>query len=81
MNLHVARVTDDVIRAALQSSMIDFEDAVTSEAAKVAGAEIIVTRNTSDYKTSSIPAILPEEFFGDNIRVIVVSNAGKISAL
>ena len=61
-NLHVARVTDDVIRAALQSFMIDFEDAVTSEAAKVAGAEIIVTRNTSDFTTSSIPAILPEEF-------------------
>ena len=61
-HLQVAKVTDDVIRAALQSSMTDFEDAVTSEAAKVAGVEIIVTRNTSDFTTSSIPAILPEEF-------------------
>ena len=61
-NLHVASVTDEVIRAALQSSMTDFEDAVTSEAANAAGVEVIVTRNTSDFATSSIPAVLPEEF-------------------
>ena len=59
----VASVTDEVIRQALQSSMTDFEDAVTSAAANVAGLEMIVTRNTSDFVTSSVPAIMPEEFF------------------
>jgi predicted nucleic-acid-binding protein len=61
-HLHVASVTDEVIRAALQSSMVDFEDAVTSEAASAAGVEIIVTRNIPDFVASSIPAVLPEQF-------------------
>ena len=60
--LQVASVTDEVIRQALQSSIVDFEDAVTSAAANIAGLEIIVTRNTSDFVTSSVPAIMPEEF-------------------
>jgi predicted nucleic acid-binding protein len=61
-HLQVASVTDEVIRAALQSSMKDFEDAVTSEVASVARVEVIVTRNISDFVASSIPAVLPEEF-------------------
>ena len=61
-HLQVANVTDEVIRAALQSSMTDFEDAVTSEAANAAGVEVIVTRNTLDFVASVIPAVLPEEF-------------------
>ncbi len=42
--------------------MTDFEDAVTSEAASIAGIEIIVTRNTPDFTASVVPAMLPEEF-------------------
>lgn len=61
-HLQVASVTDEVIRAALQSSITDFEDAVTSEVANAIGVEVIVTRNTSDFASSSIPAVLPEEF-------------------
>lgn len=61
-HLCIASVTDEVIRAALQSSMTDFEDAVTSEAANAVGVQVIVTRNTSDFDASSIPAVLPEEF-------------------
>lgn len=61
-HLQIASVTDEVIRAALQSSMADFEDAVTSEAANAAGLEVIVTRNTPDFVGSIIPAVLPEEF-------------------
>lgn len=60
--LQVASITDAVIRAALQSSIKDFEDAVTSQAANAVGVEVIVTRNTSDFVSSSIPAALPEEF-------------------
>lgn len=60
--LQVASVTDEVIRAALQSSITDFEDAVTSEAANAVGVEVIVTRNTPDFATSAIPAVLPEVF-------------------
>jgi predicted nucleic-acid-binding protein len=61
-HLQVANVTDEVIRTALQSSMTDFEDAVTSEAAKVAGVEVIVTRNISDFVASPVSAVSPEVF-------------------
>ena len=60
--LEVASVTDIVIKAALKSSITDFEDAVTSEAANAAGVEVIVTRNKSDFTASAIPALLPDEF-------------------
>lgn len=61
-HLQVASVTDTVIRAALQNSITDFEDAVTSEAASAAGVEVIVTRNTPDFAASAIPAVSPEDF-------------------
>ncbi len=61
-HLQVASVTDEVIRQALNSSIKDFEDAVTSTAALTAGLEIIVTRNTPDFVASLVPAMLPDEF-------------------
>ncbi len=71
--IQVASVTNEVIQAALQSAITDFEDAVTSEAANAADVEIIVTRNISDFGASSVPAMLPEDFlkmlseqFGDD---------------
>lgn len=64
-HIQVASVTDRVIRAALQSSITDFEDAVTSEAAKVMGLDIIITRNVSDFVNSSIPATLPDNFLAN----------------
>ena len=60
--LNVAVVNDSIIRSALKSTMTDFEDAVTSEAAQVAGVELIVTRNIKDYASSPVPAVVPETF-------------------
>lgn len=60
--IQIVSVTDEVIQQELQSPVTDFEDAVTSAAANAAGLEVIVTRNTSDFVASSVPAILPEEF-------------------
>ncbi|MBW4632048.1 MAG: PIN domain-containing protein [Iphinoe sp. HA4291-MV1] len=60
--IQVASVTDEVIRQALQNAIVDFEDAVTSAAANIAALEVIVTRNTSDFANSLVPAMLPEEF-------------------
>jgi predicted nucleic acid-binding protein len=59
--LQVVSITDDVIRAALRSSMRDFEDAVAVEAAKAAGLDLIVTRNLSDFAAASIPVLLPRD--------------------
>ena len=40
----------------------DFEDCLQMECAKSYGAEYIVTRNISDYKSSEIKAILPKDY-------------------
>ena len=58
--LEVASVTEPVINTALKSAMTDFEDAVTSAAAAASGAEVIITRNGSDFAKSPVPAISPE---------------------
>ena len=60
--LQIAPVNDSVIHAALISPISDFEDAVTSEAAKAIAADIIVTRNQADFIHSTIPALLPAQF-------------------
>jgi uncharacterized protein YtpQ (UPF0354 family) len=60
--IQVASVTDEMIRAALQSSFRDFEDTVTSEAASAAGVDVIVTRNISDFVAASVPVVRPQEF-------------------
>lgn len=61
-HIQVASVTDEIIRQALQTSITDFEDAVTSAAAVAAELEVIVTRNTSDFVNSPVVAMLPEDF-------------------
>lgn len=40
----------------------DFEDCLQMECAKAYRAEYIVTRNTDDYKTSEVRAVLPKEY-------------------
>ncbi|WP_246564083.1 PIN domain-containing protein [Leptothoe spongobia] len=60
--LQIASVTDSVIRAALQSSVSDFEDAVTVVAANAADVDVIVTRNISDFADVTVPAMLPQDF-------------------
>ncbi|RZM75225.1 PIN domain-containing protein [Leptolyngbya iicbica] len=58
--LRVASITDEVVKAALQSPMSDFEDAVTVEAAKAAGIDSTVTRNLPDFAAASILVLPPE---------------------
>lgn len=60
--LQIAPVNGSVIHAALTNPISDFEDAVTSEAAKAIAVEIIVTRNQADFIHSTIPALLPSQF-------------------
>jgi predicted nucleic acid-binding protein len=60
--LRVAEVSDAVVRAALAAAMPDFEDAVTSFAARDSGATLIVTRDPGGFVGSPIPAVSPEAF-------------------
>ncbi len=42
--------------------MKDFEDAVVASCAKNSNCDYIITRNISDFKTSPVPALLPNDF-------------------
>ena len=47
---------------AVQSGLSDFEDALQLAAAACCGADVLITRNTTDFKASPIPVMTPEEF-------------------
>jgi len=57
----VAPVDKDVLDGALDIDFSDYEDAVLHEAARVAGATVIVTRDRDDFINSAIPALDPVE--------------------
>lgn len=58
----IAAVNRIVLDAACEGSMRDFEDAVLAESARHAGADRIITRNTSDFRESPVVAVDPSEF-------------------
>ena len=55
-------VTDSNIYQALDLDWDDFEDSVQYMVGESFAADYIVTRNTKDYSSGSIPAVTPEEF-------------------
>lgn len=57
----VATVNRGVLDAALEIGFQDFEDGVTHQAARLYGAEMIVTRNPRDFRRSVIPVLSPVE--------------------
>lgn len=65
-------VTAADCRNAEQSFMTDYEDALLAYAAYRNGVDLIVTRNTRDFKDSPVKAISPKEFVAlfkpDNIE-------------
>lgn len=58
----VADVTRDVIKKSLKTDFKDYEDAIQYYCAlSIPKIDFIVTRNTKDFKKSSIPVLNPEE--------------------
>jgi predicted nucleic acid-binding protein len=57
----LAPVNRLVLESALELDFNDFEDAVIHEAARLAGADAIVTRNLKDFTKSRIPVYSSEE--------------------
>jgi len=47
---------------AAQSGLKDFEDALQLSAAMAVGADALITRNTADFISSTIPVLTPEQF-------------------
>jgi len=58
----IALVNRAVIEGAMRSKMGDFEDAVLEQAAKLAGAEAIITRNAKDFAQGTIKVLDPKQF-------------------
>ena len=58
----VVPVDSTLLKHALKSRIIDYEDAVIEQAAIACGATAIITRNVKDFKASSLPALKPEEY-------------------
>ena len=55
----------DVVKlksALKRSNFLDFEDCLQDECAISSKADFIITRNKDDYRTSTVPALTPEEF-------------------
>jgi len=57
----IAAVDSEVVEEALQSPLSDFEDAVTTAAARLARCELIVTRDPKGFRASTVPCITPEQ--------------------
>lgn len=60
--LHIQPENEKDFLRARSIPMSDFEDAVISAIAESSKCTTIITRNVTDFKKSTIPAITPEEF-------------------
>jgi len=58
----IAPVTRAILEEALKSRLPDFEDAVLDQAGRLAGAEVIVTRNQKDFRHAALRILGPDEF-------------------
>ena len=57
----IAPVNRLVLEEALRSRIVDFEDAVLEQSARLSEADVIVTRNTRDFRNSAVKAVEPDE--------------------
>ncbi|HMP76919.1 MAG TPA: PIN domain-containing protein [Kiritimatiellia bacterium] len=57
----IAAVTRAVIEGAMQSRIADFEDAVLEQAAALAGARVIITRNAKDFAPGAVDVLDPRQ--------------------
>jgi len=58
----IVNVDKNIIINALNSNFKDFEDSVQEFSAKNSGIEIILTRNSSDFKNSNLQIFEPSQF-------------------
>ena len=60
--VEVAKLDDKIIELALASDFSDFEDAIQYYTAVENGADVIITRNLRDFKTSKLPVLTAKEY-------------------
>lgn len=64
----IAPVNRAVLEEALNSKVTDFEDAVLDQAGRLAGVEVIITRNQKDFRHSSLRILGPVEFLSSFLK-------------
>lgn len=57
----VAPLDEDILLRALSLGWDDVEDAVQGVSAQRADADYLVTRNTADFRSASVPAVSPRQ--------------------
>jgi predicted nucleic acid-binding protein len=57
----IAPVNRAVLEEALKSKLTDFEDAVLDQAGRLAGAEVVVTRDQQDFRHADLKVLGPDE--------------------
>jgi predicted nucleic acid-binding protein len=60
--VEIEQVGQTTIHKAAESDFKDFEKAVQNYCAEESGHEIIITRNTKDYKASELSILTPKEY-------------------
>ncbi len=60
--VEVIAIDKEIVKKAVLSDIIDFEDAVQIKAAEINGLDAIITRNKVDFTKSDIPVFTPSEF-------------------
>jgi predicted nucleic acid-binding protein len=59
---NICMVNLNMLKSALTSPITDYEDAVQHECAVAENLDAIVTRNTKDFKNSTVKIYTPDEF-------------------
>ena len=61
--IEIIKVDQDTIKNALESKFRDFEDSIQYYSALLSKkVDVIITRNTRDYKKASLPVMTPAEY-------------------
>lgn len=60
--VQVNSITHEEVESAIDSPLVDFEDAIVVETAIAANADYIITRNVRDFSKSPVVAIHPADF-------------------
>lgn len=60
--IHITTIGELAVRKAIQIQAKDFEDALQYYSAEFANADVIVTRNITDYYFATLPVLTPSVF-------------------
>ena len=74
ISVNIAAVSGNEIRKAIALDWSDFEDAVQFATGESIAVDYLVTRNTSDFASATIPVVTPDEFL-----VLLTSNEQESS--